>query len=341
MIVRQAKPEDNEKLLEIERTSSQEGKIWFASDRKDFFEKMHYFRDGFLLVAEDEKSGDIIGCAGAGYAEYWLEGRKQRGAYLFGLRTNPKYRLRVARWLKAVIEKMSDILENSDVDFGFGSVKVDNINSVKILKHMKFEPTRVLNIYTVPVVRRGQVKGVSVDERPDPWELQRLYDAKKDDYDLVPLDLAENFFPKLIAEGRIKLIKYKTATAIVWDITGEYDIRITKLPAGLRCFRNLADFLVKIFPFIRIPKMNSPILSWNVIYMDYENAKHGKRLVKAIHNMAWKHGIMLLNFAEDNELTKVKNVLGFLKFTLPFQLALIDKDRNKKKLKPVLWPPRI
>ncbi|WP_290668369.1 hypothetical protein [Kosmotoga sp.] len=341
MIVRQAKPEDNEKLLEIERTSSQEGSIWFASDRKDFFVKMNHFDDGFMLVAEDEKNGDIIGCVGAGYADYWLEGRKQRGVYMFGLRTNPKYRMRLARWLKAVIQKMGDILENSDVEFGFGSVKVDNINSVKILKHMKFEPTRVLNIYAVPVMRKGKVNGISIDEEPDPQALQSYYNEKIDDHDLVPLDLGQNFFPKLIAEKKIKLIKHNTATAIVWDTLGEFDVKITKLPIALKLFRDFAAFITFLFPFIRIPRLNDPIHSWNVIFLDYKDRKDGKRLVKAIHNLAWKNNITLLNFGEDSELAKVKNVLGILKFTVPFRFALIDRARNKKTLRPVIWPPRI
>ncbi|OAA31805.1 hypothetical protein AT15_02965 [Kosmotoga arenicorallina S304] len=341
MIVRQAQPQDNEKLLEIERTSSQEGSIWFASERKDFFEKMNHFEDGFMLVAEDEESGDIIGCVGSGYADYWLEGRKQRGAYMYGLRTNPKYRMRVARWLKAVIQKMSDILENSDVEFGFGSVKADNINSVKILRHMKFEPARVLNFYTVPVVRKGNIKGINIDENPDPQVLQNYYDEKKNDYDLVPLDLGKNFFPKLIAEGKIKLAKYRTATAIIWDTLGEFDVKITRLPIGLRLFRDLAALVTKLFPFVRIPALNEPIHSWNVIFLDYENSKDGKYLLKAIHKLAWKENVMLLNFAEDSELSKIRSILGTLKFTLPFKIALIDRARSKKTLKPIIWPPRI
>jgi hypothetical protein len=341
VIIREARPEDNAKLLEIERTSAQEGNVWFTSNREDFFEKMRYFEDGFMLVAEDEKTGDIIGCAGAGFADYWLEGRKQRGVYLFGLRTNPKYRMKVARWLKALIEKMGDILENSEAEFGFGSVKADNIRSIKILRHMNLFASRTLNFYVQPVLRRGKVKGLEIDNDPEISELQEYYINSMEDHDLVPMDLDRNFFPRLKEQKRLKVYRYKSAWAAVWDITGEYDVAITRLSKSLRALQVSVRFLATLVPFVRIPKLNEFIRSWHVIIFEYQDLKDAKKLVKAIHHDAWNNRIHLLNFAEDAEVDHIKKALGPFTIKLPFVLHTIDRKQSRKNFKPVIWPPRI
>ncbi|MFO7882108.1 MAG: GNAT family N-acetyltransferase [Kosmotogaceae bacterium] len=341
MIIREATFEDNEKLIEIEKKSAQEGKIWLTSFRKDFFHKLNYFDERFMLVAEDENNGEIIGCVGAGFGDYWIEDKKQRGAFVLGLRTNPKYRMKVARWLKEVIKEMEKILKSSTADFAFGTVKSDNINSIKILKHMKLQKTRTLNFYVLPVTRPLGPKEIELEYKPTKDILNNYLEKRKKDFDLVPLDLDRCFFEKLRDKKRLIALKYKSAQALVWDTSGEYDIGITALPPGLMFLRNTLDYVSKIAPLVRVPKLHKPIKTCFVIQFDYKEERDGWNMVRGIKRLAWQKGIDLINFAEDSELKKTRKVLGTLVFTIPFDVYMRDRADSKKELKPVHWPPRI
>ena len=113
--VRFASIDDNEKLLKIERESAQEGSIWLVAFREDFFGRLKYFEEGFIMIAEN--AYDIIGCIGVGIDNLIVNGEIKKGIYLFGLRTNLQYRLKVARWLKSIIQELQNLLGPTDFDF--------------------------------------------------------------------------------------------------------------------------------------------------------------------------------------------------------------------------------
>ncbi len=340
MIIRDVKAEDNEKLLDIEKKSAQEGKIWFTSHRADFFEKSRFFREGFFLVAEDEKTGDLIGCAGAGYAYYSLKGERVKGVYLYGLRTNPKCRMKVARWLKAVIEKMTETLRSSDGVFAYGSVKKDNDRSAKISQHIGLFPERVFNIYAVPVIHKPRVKGTIIDYAPNIKEVDSIYQQAAEGGDLVPLDLAETFLPTVLEQGRIRIMRYGSARALVWDTSGQTDFSIARLNGGLKWLQILFKGISASIPVIKVPSIGHPIKSWQVMELSYKTRKDGLKLVRAVHNAAWREKIHLLMFGEDSEDNLVRAILGTLAFSLPFQIVTIDRDNTPLNLNRIpLWPP--
>ena len=340
MIIRPAVPEDDKKLLQIEELASQEGKIWLASRRTSFFDKLNFFDDGLMLVAEDEKSGEIIGCCGGGFYSYWLKKSVRKGVYLFSLRTNPNYRSKVPRWLKAFSLELDRRLAETDVDFVFGCVKADNTNAIKVMHHIGFKEVRTLNYYSVPVLRK-RAAGVTIEARPETEEINRLYLEKSETLDLIPVDMEKSFLNKLIAEGRLFIFKYKTATALVWDTSGEYDLIITRLSRGLGALRTASAWLTRILPVVRVPEINSPLKSWNVLVMDYKDPSHASKTLKAIHEFAWKKGVTLLNFAEDSESNELAKALGPFKFKVPFIIMCRNLKEVQNTIGPVIWPPRL
>ncbi|HNS67197.1 MAG TPA: GNAT family N-acetyltransferase, partial [Mesotoga infera] len=84
MDIRFATKEDNEKLLDIERRSAQEGKICVVGYKENFFDRLKYYSKGSILVAEEK--GDIIGCIGIAFDEYLVDSVPRKAIYLFGLR---------------------------------------------------------------------------------------------------------------------------------------------------------------------------------------------------------------------------------------------------------------
>mgnify|MGYP000851709320 CR=1 FL=1 len=335
MDIRFALPEDNDRLLKIERESAQEGNIWVVAYRENFFDRLKYFKDGFIMIAEED--GDIIGCIGVAFDDYYFNSRIMRGIYLFGLRTNPRYRMKIARWLKEVIGELERMLGPSDYGFAYAAVKADNIASIKILKHMGFEYLSTLNFYACPVLRKLGNRSIEIDNRPRLENVFQFYESLKGDLDLAPENM--NLFRPMIEENRIKIFKSYGAQALVLDTSGEHDFGITRLSPGLRAFQIVGRGLLS--PFVRIPKMNSKLRTWDVLMLEYEDLKEARKVVSSIHKEAYKDGVTLLNFAQDESLGSLKPVVGKLSFKIPFELMITEKERQDREKRPVLWLPTL
>lgn len=333
--VRFASIDDNEKLLKIERESAQEGSIWLVAFREDFFGRLKYFEEGFIMIAEN--AYDIIGCIGVGIDNLIVNGEIKKGIYLFGLRTNPQYRLKVARWLKSIIQELQNLLGPTDFDFGYASVKADNTASKKILEHMGFSTTATLDFYACPVRKTSQEKSVFVEREVDLETILDLYKPLEKDHDL--LLQGTKAFEVMVTERRLRLFKTEGAYALVLDTSGEQDFGITRLSKGLRAFQLLAQGTLS--PLVRIPKMNERLRSWDVLLFGWEDIRSARKIVRKIHRCAWQEGITLINFSRDRSLGSMKGAVGPLSFRIPFEIMIYEKNSINRGSRPIIRTPTI
>lgn len=330
-----ATSQDNDKLLEIERESAQEGKIWIVGYREDFFDRLEYFKDGFVILAEE--NGDVVGCIGIAFDNYLVDSHLKKGIYIFGLRTNPRYRGRVARWLKAVIQELERIFNEENIDFAYASVKSDNVAAMKILKHLGFSNTATLDFYACPVLKIPRDRTVEIDARPDISTLSELYSPLVEKFDFVPGEL--ELFKPMIEKGKLKLFSCEGARALVYDTRGEHDFGIIKLSKGLGMFQILARALLS--NLVRVPELNRRLTTWNVLLLEYDSLKAGRRVVRKIHNQAWREGVSLLNFARDSVCGSLKPLIGPLSFRVPFELMIFDRSPKEREKRPIIWVPTL
>jgi len=333
--VRFATAGDNERLLQIERESAQEGSIWLVAFREDFFSRLKYFEKGFIMIAEED--ADIIGCIGVGIDNLVVDGRIRNSIYLFGLRTNPKYRLKVARWLRSIIQELQNLLGPTDFDFGYALVKADNKASKKILLHMGFSRTATLDFYACPVKRSFSCKSVSIEREVDIDSVVELYSSLEQDHDFLPS--GTKAFESMIAEKRLRLFKNDDAVALVLDTSGEQDFGITQLSKGLRVFQLFAQGTLS--PFVRIPRMNARLRSWDVLFFRWQELKNARRIVRQIHRSAWEEGITLINFSRDSTLGSMRDAIGLLSFKIPFEVMIYEKNSIERGNRPVIRIPTI
>ena len=333
--VRFASIDDNEKLLKIERESAQEGSIWLVAFREDFFGRLKYFEEGFIMIAEN--AYDIIGCIGVGIDNLIVNGEIKKAIYLFGLRTNPQYRLKVARWLKSIIQELQNLLGPTDFDFGYASVKADNTASKKILEHMGFSTTATLDFYACPVRKTSQEKSVFVEREVDLETILDLYKPLEKDHDL--LLQGTKAFEVMVTERRLRLFKTEGAYALVLDTSGEQDFGITRLSKGLRAFQLLAQGTIS--PLVRIPKMNERLRSWDVLLFGWEDIRSARKIVRKIHRCAWEEGITLINFSRDRSLGSMKGAVGPLSFRIPFEIMIYEKNSINRGSRPIIRTPTI
>jgi RimJ/RimL family protein N-acetyltransferase len=325
--IRFATKEDNEKLLDIERRSAQEGKICVVGYKENFFDRLKYYSKGSILVAEEK--GDIIGCIGIAFDEYLVDSVPRKAIYLFGLRTNPAYRMKIARWLKAIIQELENRYGESEFDFAYASVKADNTASKKILAHMGFSRLATLDFYACPVLHRIKNTGVCV-ERPDMDRVLGLYSGMSSRFDLVPKHV--RVFEPMIEEKRLKLFTGEGASALVFDTSGESDFGIAKLSPGMRFFQVIGKYLLS--PLARVYRNEGKAQIWDVLILDYRTPRAARRVSRRSTKKPGKEKVTLLNFARDSTLGSLKPAIGPLSFKIPFDIMIFEKKEIPKRAGP-------
>ncbi len=342
MIIRDARESDNLKMLDIQRSAAQVGEIEITLLKSDFKSKSNFFSDGFFLVAEDEKTSDIIGFMGVGIGQFKVKDKICKGAYFYDLRTNSKYRRRVARWLKTIIEEAASRLRKMGIDFYFASVKSDNRPSIKILKHFDLNPIYKYKTYAIPVFNKRISKDVKIEENFNIKKLEDFYSTKNKEIDFLPTDLKDNFLKILKKENRLVKFSYKSAEIYGWDTRDIADLGITKISTRLKILQKILLITSKVVPFINAPILNKKMKNFHIIKMDYENEKDLKVLLKAISGYCYKNKYYLINFFFPENQNFNENLLGKLKFRVDFTLTANNvTDVDFSDLKNLIWLPRL
>src|SRR5215831_6381889 len=90
--IRDAVPEDSDKLIELISLTPMNGVIGLKIDRKpDFFRLLHLSQSFIVLVAEDNTQ-QIIGCFAATKDEMCIEGKSSLVYYLRDLKVHPDHK---------------------------------------------------------------------------------------------------------------------------------------------------------------------------------------------------------------------------------------------------------
>lgn len=249
MIIRDAVEKDNIKMLDIQKCAAQVGEFEITLLKKDFKSKSSFFRDGFYLVAEDEKNSDILGFLGAGIDYFKVKDKVYKGAYLYDLRANPKYRGKKAWWLKAIVEEATARLKKSGIVFYFASVKTDNRASMKLLKHFNLNPLYTYTSYVLPTLNKKIKKDVIIDDLFNLKELDEFYSEKNKEVDFLPVDIKDNFLDIMRKENRLIKFSYKSAQIIGWDTRDIADVGLCDLPYKYRVLIKALSTITKVIPY--------------------------------------------------------------------------------------------
>ncbi len=124
MIVREAKPEDNKKLLELERTTYQGGWLELVFEKKDFFSKASRFLKSKIFVIEENE--ELVGTISAGVKEVLINNKKYLAGALFDLRLNSEFRHKIRKEYYYIIRKIDKWLEDQNVILSYGYIRIDN-----------------------------------------------------------------------------------------------------------------------------------------------------------------------------------------------------------------------
>ncbi len=125
--IRVATPEDNPRLIELERSSPQGTRLRIYSERRDYFFRSTLYGNQYTLVAVDTQADRLIGVMAGTLKEVLLDGKPNLAAYFYDLRLHPDYRRTVlGRHMLGVWNRMDRWAEESGAALMYGLVKGDN-----------------------------------------------------------------------------------------------------------------------------------------------------------------------------------------------------------------------
>lgn len=147
-------PKHNEALLELERQSPQGKMIKLEMLRDDFLSRSEVFEDYSIYVAEDQKTGKIIGVSAIGVVPIQYENKRLFTGFGYDLRVDPAYRkLGISKKLG---KKMVDAYRTNQKIFNFFvTLKTSNIAVMKSVLVIPGEWFSYDFIYlTIPTYKR-------------------------------------------------------------------------------------------------------------------------------------------------------------------------------------------
>lgn len=140
MVIRDAREEDNEALVELDRQCVMGGKIELVFDRSpDFFARSRAYDNFRMCVAEHD--GTIIGVGGVTFKTLRVHGVSDRWAYFYDLRVSPAHRRRgVAR---LIADSLAEAVRDAGVSRAYSWVVEGNTASHSFVRERGSRPVAV------------------------------------------------------------------------------------------------------------------------------------------------------------------------------------------------------
>ena len=139
VLIRDAREEDNQALIELDRQCTMGETIQLALDRSpDFFARSRAYRSFRLFVAEEE--GTIIGVGGVGFKTLRVNGTIGRWAYVYDLRVRPTHRRRGVAGL--IADALVGAIRDEGVSAAYSWVVEDNTPSESFVERRGNVPIR-------------------------------------------------------------------------------------------------------------------------------------------------------------------------------------------------------
>ncbi len=300
MLIRPVQPEDNEQLINLEKTAGQGEKLRIVTERSNYFFRARKFNQPIFYLAEDEKTGKILGVMGVGPATVSLAGKKRKGGFIFDWRSSPEIKSLNRSMYRIWMAVIREIKERG-IEFVFGFVKEDNYRSLNVIKKAGAFPVGNKIFHVLPLHRPYAHRSGSffLDKNIDPWEEYLTSRSQWGEYDLFPLYDAPEDFPTERNNCMVGKIHAGSSTAKIWNTTREYNFRVLEIPRVLQLARPVFSRLSRFLPLPRIPGRGTVIKNWFLYDFSVAREKDLPLLLECARQEAIKENIDYLVFFRD------------------------------------------
>lgn len=182
VIIRDARKEDNQALIELDRQCAMGGAIQLILDRSpDFFARSRVYSSFRLFVAEE--GGVIIGVGGVSFKTLRVNGITGRWAYLYDLRVRPTHRRRGVAGL--IADALRDAIRDQGVSAAYSWVIEGNTPSESFVERRGSIPVKRCAMALLPApVGEGTYSFAEISEPSD--EVASLLVATYRPYQFTP-----------------------------------------------------------------------------------------------------------------------------------------------------------
>ncbi len=180
--IRDARKDDNQALIELDRQCVMGGEIQLVMDRSpDFFARSRAYSAFRLYVAEE--AGSIIGIGGVSFKDLRVNGITSRWAYLYDLRVRPTHRRRGVAGL--IANALGDAIRDQGISAAYSWVIEGNAPSESFVErrgNVRLKGCAIALLPGSPETGRGDFERITA--RSD--EVASLMEATYRSYQFTP-----------------------------------------------------------------------------------------------------------------------------------------------------------
>ncbi|MBN1836931.1 MAG: hypothetical protein JW820_13840 [Spirochaetales bacterium] len=335
--IRPAVPEDNPRLVELERACPQGSDLLIASERKDYFFRSTLYGNHYTLVAEDRERGRLIGAMAGTVKEVFLSGRPRNASLFYDLRVHPEYRRTVlGRHMLRVWNLMNTWAAGNGSDLLFGLVKSDNENMLALQRKKKeYRFVGRMVVLGRPVFRQNRLSREPREvqlPRENGWISDKVW-AHYGSWQFFPTAFRGRYLtPEMEASGLFSCYCLEEGDSFaslgLFRVNRTMHTRVVRLPFRYRLLRPVLETIRRVVPVPRIPAQGG-IISYCHLFNHLAEGPRGlelwAELVRFANNQALAEGATLLMSAFDEHdpflplfargaLNRIDYLLGYLPF---------------------------
>jgi GNAT superfamily N-acetyltransferase len=313
MIIREAVPDDNQSLIELQRKCPMGTDLVLQLDSgPDFFNRSRGYENWHVLVAEEE--GVLLGAAGYTVQDKPIGGKMSSMVYEYGFMVDPGARRRgVASALQREIEKRtadSDIMHLNIIEgnasshsffTGHGFQRVKGCVPFMVMAYKEHSVDK----YRIRRMRKDDIP-VVVDLLNETYRGYEMYNEMTESsfreyYGRLPFYDMDDIY---LYEGDTVL-----AVAGVWDYDRVMKFKLMGFNTKWKLMRMMTNFMGLFTQMPRIPDMGEEMTNWYLTPIGFRDAHAANQLLGYLLNLAYKQGVMMINLPMDVD-SHVKEIRG-------------------------------
>lgn len=307
MQIREAKPEDNQQLIELQRKCPMGSDLLLQLDSSpDFFNRSRGYEDWAILVAEEE--GQIIGSAGFATLETTIDGSLYQGVYEYGFMVDPAHRRKgIASIIQESIETHA---HDNGADFLYLNITEGNIASHMLFTSHGFKPVRecsplMFMAYKKHDTDHYKIRPMKEGDIPVVVTLLNEYNEDLDFYTPLTEDSFKEYFGRLpfYSLDNIFLYEHDTVKAVAgfWDYTNVMRFTLQSFNTRWKMMSAIAGILGKITTMPKFPVVGEQMSHWYLTPFAYRDPLAANQLLVHVLNKAYSDGVYMVSLPVDKE----------------------------------------
>ena len=302
--LREARPDDNAALLELERRSPQGTGLKMHSERRDYLYRARLFGNHRTIVATD--NGKVFGVLGATLKTVRLAGEDVRAAMFYDLRLDPDYRNSLlGRHMLRNWREMEKWAEGEGARIIYGMVKADNRPMLLMQRHKdgyEFSGRMIVLSRAVYRPQRIREEPEEIDLTTENREMGEAVAAEYGHLALFPADLRNAYLTDPMRETGL-FSCYRLARGASWASVGLYRVsreiwtRVITLPWYYRAVSPITQAIRPVLRLPVIPREGDQVHYYHL----FNHLAHGPdgmklwaEIVRYLNNVALEEGATLM-----------------------------------------------